>query len=72
MKEPDVMTELWDTKDRLSKEARQDIVAYCNRLTAEARKKGFMLISSILDQTERSHIRAVAESQENYGVESAH
>ncbi len=71
MNEPDVMTELWDAKDRLSEEARQDIVAYCNRLTTEARKKGFMLVSSIPDQTETSHTRAVAESQEHYGVESA-
>ena len=71
MNESDVMTELWDVKDRLSKEAGQDVVAYCHRLTTEARKKGFMVIASIPDQTEKSHTRAVAESEETYGAESA-
>ena len=36
---PDIMTELWSVKDRLSQEARQDLKAYCKHVTNEARKK---------------------------------
>ena len=67
MNEPDVMRELWNIKARLSREARQDLAAYCNRLTIEARKNGFMLISSVPDRIENTHSRAVAESKETYG-----
>ena len=67
MNEPDIMTELWSVKDRLSQEARQDLKAYCKRVTNEARKKGFVLISSIPERMETIRPKAVAESRSSYG-----
>ncbi len=67
LKKPDVMTELWDVKDRLSQEARQDVGAYCARVTNEARKKGFLLISSIPERMETIRSKAVAESHTPLG-----
>jgi len=68
MNKPDIMTELWDVKDRLSEEARQDLAAYCKRITTAARKKGFVLISSIPERMETIRPRAVAEDHTKYGT----
>jgi len=67
MNKPDIMTELWSVKDRLSQEARQDLKAYCKRITNEAHKKGFVLISSIPERMESIRPKAVAEFRSSYG-----
>lgn len=61
MDEPDVMTELWSIKDRLSQQARRDIESYCKKISDRAREKGFTLLSSIPSRIETGGYRAVAE-----------
>ena len=64
MHDNDILKELWAVKDKLSKEASKDLVAYCAKINEAARRDGFKMQKSLPDNSKVSF--AVAEDSVNY------
>jgi len=62
----EILEELWSIKDRLSKEASNDLHDYCAKINAAAKEKGFTVLKSISENNNISF--AVAEKSTTYKV----